>query len=112
MVSGLSHRIPLAPLATQTGCCQIAGIQCSIVGTQISGRRKIRCRRDHAAADVGSASEDRARGSIEMARRIKSHCSEIFRYAIPDGRCDSDPCRDPGPAMMEAAPVKHRTKLL
>jgi hypothetical protein len=47
-----------------------------------------------------------------MARRIKSHCSEIFRYAIPDGRCDSDPCRDPGPAMMEAAPVKHRTKLL
>lgn len=30
-----------------------------------------------------------ARGSIEMARRIKNHCSEIFRYAIPDGRCDT-----------------------
>ena len=52
-----------------------------------------------------------ARGSIEMARRIKNHCSEIFRYAIPDGRCDTDPCRDLGPAMMKAAPVKHRSRI-
>lgn len=52
-----------------------------------------------------------ARGSIEMARRIKNHCSEIFRYAIPDGRCDGDPCRDLGPAMMKPAPVKHRSKI-
>lgn len=52
-----------------------------------------------------------ARGSIEMARRIKNHCSEIFRYAIPDGRCDTDPCRDLGPAMMKPAPVKHRSRI-
>src|SRR3546814_13597997 len=35
-----------------------------------------------------------ARGSFETAHRIKNYCSEVFRYAIPDGRCDSDPCRD------------------
>ncbi|WP_414712720.1 tyrosine-type recombinase/integrase [Sphingopyxis sp.] len=52
-----------------------------------------------------------ARGSIEMARRIKNHCSEIFRYAIPDGRCDTDPCRDLGPAMMKPAPVKRRSRI-
>src|SRR3546814_2805926 len=34
------------------------------------------------------------RGSFETAHRIKNYCSEVFRYAIPAGRCDSDPCRD------------------
>lgn len=52
-----------------------------------------------------------ARGSIEMARRIKNHCSEIFRYAIPDGRCESDPCRDLNPAMAKPRPVQHRAKV-
>lgn len=52
-----------------------------------------------------------ARGAIEMAHRVKNHCSEIFRYAIPEGRCESDPCRDLTPAMTKARPVKHRPKV-
>ncbi|MBK6411700.1 integrase arm-type DNA-binding domain-containing protein [Sphingopyxis sp.] len=52
-----------------------------------------------------------ARGAIEMAHRVKNHCSEIFRYAIPDGRCESDPCRDLTPAMTKARPVKHHPKV-
>ncbi|WP_332817401.1 tyrosine-type recombinase/integrase [Sphingopyxis sp.] len=52
-----------------------------------------------------------ARGSLEMAHRIKNYCSEVFRYAIPDGRCDSDPCRDLSPAMAKKKPVRHRSKI-
>lgn len=52
-----------------------------------------------------------ARGSIEIAHRIKNYCSEVFRYAIPDGRCDSDPCRDLSPAMMKKGRVRHRSKV-
>ncbi|WP_447763643.1 tyrosine-type recombinase/integrase [Sphingopyxis panaciterrae] len=52
-----------------------------------------------------------ARGSLEMAHRIKNYCSEVFRYAIPDGRCDSDPCRDVTPAMAKKKPVRHRSKI-
>ena len=52
-----------------------------------------------------------ARGSVEMAHRVKNHCSEIFRYAIPDGRCESDPCRDLNPAMAKPKPVKHFAKV-
>ncbi|MEG3147524.1 integrase arm-type DNA-binding domain-containing protein [Sphingomonas sp. RT2P30] len=51
------------------------------------------------------------RGSIEMAHRIKNHCSEVFRYAIPDGRCPSDPCRDLAPAMAKPKPVQHLAKV-
>ncbi|HTU12635.1 MAG TPA: integrase arm-type DNA-binding domain-containing protein [Allosphingosinicella sp.] len=51
------------------------------------------------------------RGSIEMAHRIKNHCSEVFRYAIPDGRCLSDPCRDLAPAMATPKPVRHHPKV-
>lgn len=52
-----------------------------------------------------------ARGSIEIAHRIKNYCSEVFRYAIPDGRCDSDPCRDLSPVMMKKGRVRHRSKV-
>lgn len=52
-----------------------------------------------------------ARGSFETAHRIKNYCSEVFRYAIPDGRCDSDPCRDLSPAMAKKKPVRHRSKI-
>ncbi|MBL0914144.1 MAG: integrase arm-type DNA-binding domain-containing protein [Sphingopyxis sp.] len=52
-----------------------------------------------------------ARGSIELAHRIKNYCSEVFRYAIPDGRCDSDPCRDLTPALSKKGRVKHRAKV-
>lgn len=52
-----------------------------------------------------------ARGSIEMAHRIKNYCSEIFRFAIPDGRCDSDPCRDLTPALVKKPRVRHHPKV-
>lgn len=52
-----------------------------------------------------------ARGSFEMAHRIKNYCSEVFRYAIPDGRCESDPCRDLSPALAKKKPVRHRSKI-
>jgi integrase len=46
-----------------------------------------------------------------MAHRVKNHCSELFRFAIPDGRCQSDPCRDVAAAMARTRPVKHRAKV-
>ncbi|HJS13352.1 tyrosine-type recombinase/integrase [Sphingopyxis sp.] len=52
-----------------------------------------------------------ARGSFETAHRIKNYCSEVFRYAIPDGRCESDPCRDLSPAMAKKKPVRHHSKV-
>lgn len=52
-----------------------------------------------------------ARGSFETAHRIKNYCSEVFRYAIPDGRCDSDPCRDLSPALAKKKPVRHHSKV-
>lgn len=52
-----------------------------------------------------------ARGAAEMAHRVKSHLSEIFRFAIPDGRCESDPCRDLSAAMTKPKPVQHRAKV-
>lgn len=52
-----------------------------------------------------------ARGSFETAHRIKNYCSEVFRYAIPDGRCESDPCRDLSPALAKKKPVRHHSKV-
>src|SRR3546814_17237600 len=52
-----------------------------------------------------------ARGSFETAHRSKNYCSEVFRYAIPDGSCDSDPCRDLRPAMAKKTPVRHQPKV-
>ena len=52
-----------------------------------------------------------ARGSIEMAHRLKNHCSEIFRFGIPDGRCESDPCRDLTAGMIKPPPVRHHPKV-
>ncbi|WP_324698945.1 tyrosine-type recombinase/integrase [Novosphingobium sp. RL4] len=51
------------------------------------------------------------RGAVEMAHRVKNHCSEVFRYAIPDGRCVSDPCRDLAPGMGRPKPVQHLSKV-
>lgn len=51
------------------------------------------------------------RGSIEMAHRVKNHCGEIFRYAIAEEKCTSDPSRDIGAAMKRPAPVRHRAKI-
>jgi integrase len=52
-----------------------------------------------------------ARGAVEMAHRVKNHVSEIFKFAIPDGRCESDPCRDLSPAMAKPRAVQHRSRI-
>jgi integrase len=52
-----------------------------------------------------------ARGSIEMAHRVKNRVGEAFRFAIATDRCRSDPSRDIGPAMTRPPPVKHRAKV-
>ena len=51
------------------------------------------------------------RGSVEMAHRVKNHCSEIFRFAIAEERCASDPARDLSAAMARTPPVRHRAKV-
>lgn len=35
-----------------------------------------------------------AQNKIETAQRLKQRCGQIFRYAIPSGRCDRDPTAD------------------
>jgi hypothetical protein len=52
-----------------------------------------------------------ARGSIEMAHRIRNHVGEVFRYGIATQRCRSDPSRDLAAAMMRPPPVKHHAKV-
>ncbi len=52
-----------------------------------------------------------ARGSIEMAHRVRNYCSEVFRFAIAMEKCRSDPSRDIGPAMKKPPPVKHMAKI-
>ena len=51
------------------------------------------------------------RGSYDMAHRVKNHCSEIFRFAVAEEKCRSDPSRDISAAMKRPAPVQHRAKV-
>lgn len=51
------------------------------------------------------------RGAVEMAHRVKNHCGEIFRFAIAEKKCASDPSRDIAAAMRRPLPVKHRAKV-
>lgn len=51
------------------------------------------------------------RGSIGMAHRLRGTCSEIFRYGIPDGRVESDPCRDLISAMVKLPATRHMAKI-
>ncbi len=51
------------------------------------------------------------RSAVEMAHRVKNHCSEIFRFAIAEEKCSSDPSRDLSAAMKRPAPVRHRAKV-
>jgi integrase len=48
-----------------------------------------------------------ARGAIEMAKRIKNYCSEIFMYGIAEGKCRRDPAADIRRALMKPRPKKH-----
>ena len=48
-----------------------------------------------------------ARGAIEMAKRIKNYCSEIFMYGIAEGKCRRDPAADIRRALKKPRPKKH-----
>jgi integrase len=51
------------------------------------------------------------RGALEMAKRVKEHCSQIFRYAVVTSRCARDPGADLRGALMPSRPVKHHKKV-
>jgi integrase len=48
------------------------------------------------------------RGAIEMAKRIKNYCSEVFMYGIAEGKCRRDPAADIRRALRKPRPKKHR----
>ncbi|WP_298303018.1 integrase arm-type DNA-binding domain-containing protein [uncultured Erythrobacter sp.] len=52
-----------------------------------------------------------ARGSIDMAHRVKNYVGEVFRYAIALDVTERDPSRDIGAAMVQRPPVKHRASM-
>jgi integrase len=47
------------------------------------------------------------RGAITMAKRVKEHCSQIFRYAIVKSKAKRDPCADLRGALRPNPPVRH-----
>jgi integrase len=49
-----------------------------------------------------------ARGAIEMAKRVKNHCGEIFQYGIAEGKCRRDPAADIRRALSKPRPKQHR----
>jgi integrase len=51
------------------------------------------------------------RGALEMAKRVKEHCSQIFRYAVVTSRCKRDACADLRGALRPSLPVKHHRKV-
>jgi len=48
-----------------------------------------------------------ARGALDVAKRIRQTCSQVFRYAIATGRADRDPSGDLRGAMKRSPKVKH-----
>lgn len=52
-----------------------------------------------------------ARGALEMAKRVKEHCSQIFRFAIVTGRATRDPSTDLRGALKPSPRVKHHKRV-
>lgn len=52
-----------------------------------------------------------ARGTIELAARVKNYCGQVFRYAIAEGLATRDPSADIREALKTKPPVKHRAAL-
>lgn len=48
-----------------------------------------------------------ARGALEMAKRVKNHCGEVFQYGIAEGKCRRDPAAEIHRALRKARPKKH-----
>jgi integrase len=53
-----------------------------------------------------------ARGAIEMAKRVKNLCSEIFQYAIAEGECRRGPAADIRRAINKPCLKQQRAALL
>ncbi len=49
------------------------------------------------------------RGAIETAHRIKTICSQVFRYCVASGLIKGDPCRDLRQALTPASPKRMAT---
>ena len=52
-----------------------------------------------------------ARGALDIAKRIKEHCSQIFRYGVVTGRARRDPTLDLRGALKAAPPPVHRAAM-
>jgi len=69
---------------------------------------------DHPVASIGAPSllavlqRVEARGRYETARRLRSTCGQVFRYAIATGRAERDPSADLRGALT-APKVRHRS---
>ena len=48
-----------------------------------------------------------ARNTLEMAKHVKNHCSEIFQYGIAEGKCRRDPAAEIGRALKKPRPKRH-----
>lgn len=48
-----------------------------------------------------------ARGAIDISKRLKQKCSEVFAYAIATGRATSDPTAAIGKALLPKPRVRH-----
>lgn len=51
------------------------------------------------------------RGAVEVARRTRGICSQVFRYAVVTGRADRDPAADVQGALPPAKRVKHHASI-
>lgn len=51
------------------------------------------------------------RGAIELAKRVKNYCGEIFRFAIAEGKAKRDPSSDIRGALKKSKPAKARAAL-
>jgi len=85
---------------------------CKVGSGPIRGRhpaasRQRQHRRYRAASAAGSNPQGEARGAIEMAKRIKNYCSEVFMYGIAEGKCRRDPAADIRRALKKPRPKKH-----
>lgn len=47
------------------------------------------------------------RSAFEMAKRVKDHCSQVFRYALVSGKCERDPTADLRGALQPPPRVNH-----
>lgn len=51
------------------------------------------------------------RGAIELAKRVKNYCGEIFAFGIGEGRCEHNPATEIGKALKKKPPAKHRARI-